>query len=308
MGTERLSLMNNDHGQTRSFARGCLKRIINGSKRKVRECYTKSGTGLAAVFLVLGLLLSVTTAQASPLAESEVKEKWRTFQSKADSLKPKGEYPFFDCFKKAAKKYDLPLVYVLSVARGESDFDPNAVSTSKPPCLGVMQIQWPGTAKDMGVHSRKDLFDPCININAGARYLRWLLNRYKGDYYLATAAYFSGPGNIKNNRVPGYGVEYADYIHGHLYYVTHQTNVPSSRRILLLSFYKYDNAVQFADMIQKRLDHFPIHIFKSNHYTYDIWAPFRTEKQRKILIKRYKDEFGLHPEKTNGAYIYKKNK
>ena len=65
-----------------------------------------------------------------------------------------------------------------------------------------MQILWPATAQELGIKRKSDLFNPCTNIRAGARYLKYLMDRYKGDYHLALAAYNYGPHRIKQGAAP----------------------------------------------------------------------------------------------------------
>jgi soluble lytic murein transglycosylase-like protein len=60
----------------------------------------------------------------------------------------------------------------------------------------------PSTARRFGV---TDVFNPVQNIQGGARYLRYLLDLYSGDYRLALAAYNAGEGAVqKYGGVPPY--------------------------------------------------------------------------------------------------------
>jgi hypothetical protein len=108
---------------------------------------------------------------------------------------------------------------LLAVARGESDFD--AAARSKANAHGVMQIQWPDTAKHLGIQRVSDLYVPCTNIDAGARYLKELLARFDGNLHLALAAYNYGPQRIESSqpRIPAGARWYSGYIHRHLNYV-----------------------------------------------------------------------------------------
>jgi soluble lytic murein transglycosylase-like protein len=90
----------------------------------------------------------------------------------------------------AAARYNLPPSLLLSVARTESNLNPNAVSPAG--AQGVMQLM-PATAAGLGV---SDPFDPAQNIDGGAKYLSQLLTQFHGDTSLALAAYNAGPGNV----------------------------------------------------------------------------------------------------------------
>ena len=96
----------------------------------------------------------------------------------------------------AADKYGLPRGLVRSVMSAESGFQSQAVSPKG--AVGLMQLM-PSTAQTLGV----DAHDPAQNADAGARYLRQLLEKYHGALYHALAAYNAGPAAVdKHKGVP----------------------------------------------------------------------------------------------------------
>jgi soluble lytic murein transglycosylase-like protein len=98
----------------------------------------------------------------------------------------------------AAARHGLDPCLLLSVMRAESGFNQGAVSPKG--ASGLMQLM-PATAHRFGV---KNIFDPQENISAGARYLRWLLDRFQGDLRLALAGYNAGEGAVEfyGHRIP----------------------------------------------------------------------------------------------------------
>jgi len=99
----------------------------------------------------------------------------------------------------AARLYQLPEHFIRAVMRVESDFNPTVVSRAG--AMGLMQLM-PQTARSMGV---SDPFDARQNILAGARYLRILANRFRGDLVLTVAAYNAGEGAVeKYDGIPPY--------------------------------------------------------------------------------------------------------
>lgn len=98
----------------------------------------------------------------------------------------------------AADRYGLPRELIRSVMAAESGFQPLAVSPKG--AIGLMQLM-PGTAQALGA----DPHDQAQNVDAGARYLRDLLEKYNYGLRHALAAYNAGPLAVdKYNGVPPY--------------------------------------------------------------------------------------------------------
>ena len=91
----------------------------------------------------------------------------------------------------AAGKHGLSPGLLRSVMKQESAFKPCALSTAG--AMGLMQIM-PETA-DL-LHLEKP-FDAPSNVDAGAKFLKMMLDRFGGDITLALAAYNAGPGAVE---------------------------------------------------------------------------------------------------------------
>ena len=105
-----------------------------------------------------------------------------------------GSVPYRNCFERSAAEYDLGVDLLMAVSAVESNWKVDARSHAN--AHGLMQIQWPGTARHLGVRRVSELYKPCTNIALGARYLRELLDRFDNDEARALAAYNYGPGRI----------------------------------------------------------------------------------------------------------------
>lgn len=169
--------------------------------------------------VLLVLVAALGGAAAAAAVEADPAAAWRHYAANASSSVPGYRFPHETCFKAAALAYDLPYTLLLAVARGESDFDP--VARSKANAHGVMQILWPTTANHLGIYRLSQLYEPCTNIDAGARYLREMLERFKGDIHLALAAYNYGPQRIPldGEDIPAGATWYSGYILRHLNYI-----------------------------------------------------------------------------------------
>ena len=133
-------------------------------------------------------------------AKSSAKKKSASAKPKGGSTKDPARYSRYDgLIGEAARLYQLPEPFIRAVMRVESDFNPSVVSRAG--AMGLMQLM-PKTARSMGV---SDPFDARQNILGGARYLRILANRFKGDLVLTVAAYNAGEGAVqKYDGIPPY--------------------------------------------------------------------------------------------------------
>jgi soluble lytic murein transglycosylase-like protein len=97
----------------------------------------------------------------------------------------------------SARRYGVKPELVRAVIRKESGGRPCAVSIKG--AQGLMQLM-PDTAGDLNV---ADPFDPEQNVDAGTKFLKALLEKFKGDLRLALGAYNAGPNAIdKAGRLP----------------------------------------------------------------------------------------------------------
>lgn len=88
---------------------------------------------------------------------------------------------------------------VRALIHAESAF--NSQATSRVGAQGLMQLM-PATAKELGVTNSLDAKQ---NIAGGTKYIAQLLQQFKGNIKLATAAYNAGPNAVKKyNGVPPY--------------------------------------------------------------------------------------------------------
>lgn len=222
------------------------------------------------VILVLSALSGFTSkAFAKKTINPNIEHDWHAFRTGAIPLIAANQFPYQSCFESSAKKENLPVPLLLALARGESNF--NAHAESKAKAHGIMQIQWPGTAKDLGFTSIAQLRDPCRNIHGGARYLRQMIDRYDGNYHLALAAYNYGPGRIKrHHRVPEGAKWYSSYIYNHLDFIIqmvgnydgHQNYKDVKQKFLLLFSRPYQ-AEGYVSFLRKQLSELRFDWFKN---------------------------------------------
>lgn len=105
--------------------------------------------------------------------------------------------PFGDIIHAKAQKYDVDPALVAAVVETESRFRANA--RSQVGARGLMQLM-PKTGRWMGA---TNLYNAEQNVDAGAKYLSYLNQRFDGNLTKMIAAYNAGEGNVRRyNGVP----------------------------------------------------------------------------------------------------------
>ena len=217
----------------------------------------------ALAAIAIGVFLHAGAAAATGSANSDVDPDaaWKNYLTNDSNLEPSLKFPHASCFRAASATYGIPETLLLAVARGESDFETTARSRAN--AHGVMQILWPTTANHLGIYRLTELYDPCTNIDAGARYLVEMLNRFNGNLHLALAAYNYGPERISANvdDIPSGASWYSAYIFRHLNYVLGDRVVsrPTGEhlysdlgRSTLVSFGEPYRAAAFVERLEQR--------------------------------------------------------
>lgn len=118
------------------------------------------------------------------------------FSWRFDASHPVPATPYGELIYATAQRHALNPALVAAVVRAESAFQAGAVSRKG--ARGLMQLM-PATARRFGV-GEGELFDPARNLEAGAVYLRWLLDRFDADLTHALAAYNAGEGTVDRYR------------------------------------------------------------------------------------------------------------
>jgi soluble lytic murein transglycosylase-like protein len=160
--------------------------------------------------------VAIATQREAVRKQSEMAAQW---QAPWPAATPGIEAPAADCdpiadpeltplIQSAAKQHQVEPKLLRGVIEQESAFRACAISAKG--AKGLMQLM-PATVEQFKVG---DAFDPQQNIEAGATFLRQLLDKYKGDLRLALAAYNAGAGNVdKTGEIPDIK-ETQDYVEG----------------------------------------------------------------------------------------------
>lgn len=127
----------------------------------------------------------------------------------------------------SSRRYGIDPLLIYAQMHQESSFKIRA--TSHKGASGLMQLM-PGTARRFGVTK---IYDPRQNIDAGVKYMRWLLDTFSGDVMLALAGYNAGEGAVMKygRNVPPYREtkEYVRRITSRYYSISNPSYVHSAR-------------------------------------------------------------------------------
>jgi soluble lytic murein transglycosylase-like protein len=172
--------------------------------------------------------------------------------AKADASR----YPYQSCFEVASRLHDVPLDLLLAVAATESAWNPDARSHAN--AHGIMQIQWPGTARHLGVTRVSELYNPCLNIELGSRYLRELIDRNDGDVTRALASYNYGPSRIESlAALPAGASRYVELVAGQRQRILQRSAATGAKAAVatdaVMRFDRAARARRYADTLNARI-------------------------------------------------------
>jgi len=243
------------------------------------------------ICVLAAVLVSAAGVSFAARPPKDLEQAWKRYMAVDAAEQPLLRYPFSSCFRSAARQYGLPETLLLALARGESFFDPRAVSDRN--CHGLMQIQWPATARELGVNRLEDLYDPCTNIRAGAAYLRKMLDRYDRNLHLALAAYNYGPGRIRKDSphaVPKGARWYSGYIYHHLQAILRGDRgsgmkkgkgdtLRDERKWEIIAFSQPYRAASFLAYVEDRAPALSLDWFRTGLNRYQVVMLYRSERE-----------------------------
>ena len=163
-----------------------LDRALAGDLRAAESIAKQVAGGVEAV---AGGVEKVAESPLKTVAEAPKQLSVITEKAREDFFRK--EVPFGSIIYREAKKNNVRPELVAAVVQAESRFRPAARSGAG--AIGLMQLV-PRTGRWMGA---RDLTNPHQNVAAGAKYLKYLHERFDGNETKVIAAYNAGEGNVK---------------------------------------------------------------------------------------------------------------
>jgi len=154
-----------------------------------------------APFAIISLffLTNFTGLFFSPVFAPAAANSWEEVETIPADIPVSGDCDLDWIIFRAGEREGVDPRFIHAVIQQESKYKPDA--TSSVGARGLMQLM-PATAKRFDCNDPKD--EAC-NVEAGTKYLAWLLKRFDGDVKLALAGYNAGEGSVdKYQGVPPY--------------------------------------------------------------------------------------------------------
>lgn len=123
-------------------------------------------------------------------AESPSDGPWTKYQHPQQSPPQQGG----DVVSDAEQRFGIPAGLLGAVISKESSGNANAMSGKG--AIGLTQVM-PNTARGMGYDPEELKRNPAMQVEAGARYLKQMIDAHDGNVSAALAAYNWGPGNVQ---------------------------------------------------------------------------------------------------------------
>jgi hypothetical protein len=166
--------------------------------RRLRNLHLRSGKFAPFAVISFFLIFNFTGLFFSPVMAPEFYAATQV-ESIPEDIPLSGDCDLDLIIFRAGEKQGVDPRFIHAVIKQESRYDPKAISHVG--AQGLMQMM-PATAKRFGL---KDPFDATTNVEAGTKYLKWLLKRFNGDVSLALAGYNAGEGSVdKYKGMPPY--------------------------------------------------------------------------------------------------------
>src|ERR1700752_505613 len=143
---------------------------------------------IISIFLIANVSGFLVSKPLAPLTSSS---------SAAQDIPTSGDANIDRMIMLAGEREGVDPRFIHAVIWQESKYD--TLAHSHAGAQGIMQLM-PATARRFGC---KDVNNTAENINAGTKYLSWLLKRFSGDVALTLAGYNAGEGSVdKYNGIP----------------------------------------------------------------------------------------------------------